>query len=345
MVGISYQDEESRTFAMLNGDLDYVKDPGDQNRIIYFDAMESGQPIRINVALSDGGVTNTIHFNRTFDDPVKAEVFASKDFRIGMSHAINRQEIIDIVFFGQTVPSQTAPLESSPLYNERLATQYLEYDVDLANEYLDKVLPDRDSAGFRLGPDGERFTIIFSISNDLSYGTNWVQIGELLVEQWKAVGIEVIINSMPDTQFIDNKDANNLEMTIYTGEGGAGLNAILDSRYFAPFGFFSMYGNGWFAWFIGSSTAVQVEPPQWAKDFRAEFEKVLMQPTQEGQIEQMRVVLEMAADEFWTIGLARPLPGYQPYHARLGGMPAEWIAGWIPGVQKIKYPEQWYIIQ
>jgi peptide/nickel transport system substrate-binding protein len=345
IVGTSYQDNEARTLAMLNGDLDYVKDPGDDNRIIYFDAVEAGQPLRINAAISDGGVTNTIHFNRTVDNPVKAEVFANKDFRIGMSHAINRQEIIDIVHFGQTVPAQASPLESSPLYNERLTNQYLEFDRDLANDYLDRVLPERDGDGFRLGSDGNRLSIVFSVSNNLSYGTNWVQIAELLIEHWRAVGVEVILNSMPDTQFIDNKKDNNLELTIYTGEGGAGVNAILDPRYFVPGGYFSMYGNGWHAWFVNSTDSVQVEPPQEIKDFRAAYEEVLAQPTQEQQIAKMREVLEMAADEFWTIGIARPVPGYQPYHARLGGMPDSWIAGWIPGVQKLKYPEQWFIRQ
>ena len=59
----------------------------------------------------------------------------------------------------------------------------------------------------------------------------------------------------------------------------------------------------------------------------------------------MKVILQMAADEFWVIGTARPGTGYQVYHSRLGNQPAEWIAGWIEGVQKITYPEQWYIME
>lgn len=343
VIGLSYQDAESRTFAMLNGDLDYVKDPGDENRIIYYEAMDAGKPIAINTPISDGASTQTIHFNRTVADPVKAEVFANKDFRIGMSYAINRPELIEIVYFGQGTPSQQGPLESSPLYNEQLATQYVEYDVDLANEHLDKVLPEKDAEGFRLGPDGARFTIVLSIANDLTYGTNWVQLGELLVEYWKAVGIEVILNSMPDTIFTENKKANEIEATIYTGEGGAGITAILDPRYYVPGEYFGLFGNGWYAWRIQATDSVQVEMPAEMQAWRAEYDKVLASPTQEAQIEQMKVVLQLAADEFPVIGLARPAPGYQPYHVRVGNMPDEWIVGWIEGVQKIKYPEQWYL--
>jgi len=343
-VGISYQDGESRTFAMLNGDLDIVKDPGDENRILYFDAMDSGKPLQINVGYSDGANSNTIHFNRTIDDPIKAEIFANKDFRIGMSYAVNRQEIIDIVHQGQGTPSQQGPLESSPLYNEQLATQYVDFDVDLANEYLDKVLPEKDSEGFRLGPDGQRLSIVFSVSNDLSYGTSWVQVAELLTQYWANVGVEVTLNSMPDVQFIENKRQNLIEATMYTGEGGAGITAILDPRYYVPGEYFGLYGNGWFAARTGAVDAVQVEMPDEIVQLRADYEtKVLTSPTQEAQIEAMKAILQAAADQFWVFGISRPGTGYQPFHARVQNIPNEWIVGWIEGVQKIMYPEQWYL--
>ncbi len=344
-VGISYQDAESRTFAMLNGDLDIVKDPGDENRILYFDAMDSGKPLQINTGISDGANSNTIHFNRTIADPVKAEIFANKDFRIGMSYAINRQEIIDIVHQGQGTPSQQSPLESSPLFNETLATQYADYDPALANEHLDKVLPEKDSDGFRLGPDGNRLSIVFSVSNDLSYGTNWVQTAELLTQYWAAVGVEVVLNSMPDVQFTENKAANEVEATMYTGEGGAGITAILDPRYYTPGEYFGMFGNGWYYSRVGAADAVQVEMPDEMVQLRAKYEAVLTAPTQDEQVAAMSEVIADAAEQFYVIGISRPGTGFQPFHARVRNLPEEWIVGWIEGVQKILYPEQWYLAE
>jgi peptide/nickel transport system substrate-binding protein len=346
IVGTSFQDAESRTFAMLNGDLDFVKDPGDDNRIVYHEAVEEGKPLYIRYNNSDGGTRLTIHFNRTVADPIKAEVFANKDFRIGMSYAIDREEIIDIAYDGQGVPSQAAPLESSPLYNEQLATQYAEYDVAKANEYLDKVLPDKDAQGFRLDNNGKRFAIVLSVSSDLSYGTNWVQVAELLTGYWKAVGIDVTLNAMPNDQFTVHKRDNNIEATVYTGEGGAGLTAIIDPRYYLPGEYFGMFGNGWYAWRVGATDSVQVEPPQAIKDLRTKFEnEVLGAPTQEEQIAAMKEILQIAADEFWVMGTARPGSGYYPFSTRLQNIPETWIDGWIEGVQKIIYPEQWYLAQ
>ena len=346
VLGYSYQDAESRTFAMLNGDVDYVKDPGADNRIIYFDAVDEGRPIAISTLYSDGGVNNTIHFNRNVHDPVLAEVFANKDFRIGMSYAINREELSEIVYFGMAEPAQASPLPSSPLYNERLATQYIEYDLDLANEYLDKVLPEKDGDGYRLGSDGERFSFVLEISNDLSYGTNWEQIGELLIGYWDAVGIKVTLNSQADTVFIEHREDNLLEATIYTGEGGAGITAILDPRYYIPGEYFGLFGNGWWAWRTNATASEQIEMPEEYQAIRTKYEnEVLGANNQEAQIAAMAEILEIAADEFWVIGTVRPIPEYQPYSTRLGNQPDEWIAGWIEGVQKISYPEQWYIIE
>jgi peptide/nickel transport system substrate-binding protein len=344
VLGVSYQDYESRTFAMLNGDIDALKDPASDNRILYFEAMDEGRPLHINFVQSDGANTNSIHFNRTTKDPVKAEIFANKDFRIGMSYAIDRAEVIEIVHQGLGEPAQVAPLPTSPLYNEQLATQYLAYDVDLANEHLDKVIPDKDGEGYRLTPEGDRLSIVLTVSNDLSYGTSWVQLAELLVEYWDAVGIEVILNSIPDTQFIEAKNANELEASIYTGEGGAGLNAILDPRYFVPASYFSIYGIGWYNWWADDPDLEAVEPPQWVKDYREKFQTEVQQAaSEEQQIAAMQEILQMAADEFWVIGISWPGRGYQPWSNRVGNLPEQWVGGWIPGVFKIMYPEQWYI--
>jgi len=135
IIGITYQDSEARTLAMISGDLDYIKDPAGGDRILFFDAADAGAPLKFSAPTSDGANTNSIHFNRNTPDAGLAEIFANKDFRIGMSYAINRPEIIEIVYFGQGTPAQIGPLESSPLYNEQLVNQYIEYDVEQANPH------------------------------------------------------------------------------------------------------------------------------------------------------------------------------------------------------------------
>ncbi len=73
-----------------------------------------------------------IALNLTHKDPVKRQIFQNQAFRIGLSYAINRQEIIDVVWVGQGEPFQAAPRPSSELYNEQLAKQYTEYSPQKA---------------------------------------------------------------------------------------------------------------------------------------------------------------------------------------------------------------------
>jgi peptide/nickel transport system substrate-binding protein len=343
--GFVFQDNESRTTAMANGDVDFIKDPGEDNRALFYDALDAGKPLQIITAVGDGGVTNTIHFNRTIEDPVKSEIFASKDFRIGMSHAINRPRIIETIHNGQGTPSQGGPLEDSPLYTPEYSNQYTDYNVDLANEYLDKVLPDKDAQGFRLDKNGKRLSIIFSVISDLSWGQHWVRMAELLVEDWAAVGVEVKLNPFPDGQTDALKKQNQWEAFIFSGEGGAGLTAILDPRYVVPGEYWGVYGNGWFYSRINDLTATQVEMPEHYKALRAKYENVLKATTEEEQVRLMREVIMDAAGEFYQIGIARPGEGYQPFHSRLGNIKDFWVAGWLPGVFKIMLPEQWYLKQ
>ena len=102
--------------------------------------------------------TCVISLNLTHKNETLREIFQNKDFRVGLSHAINRQEIIDAVYVGQGEPTQIGPRSDTPWFNETLTTQFTEYDVDLANEFLDKVLPDKNSDGFltpqELNPKG-----------------------------------------------------------------------------------------------------------------------------------------------------------------------------------------------
>jgi hypothetical protein len=108
------------------------------------------------------------------------------------------------------------------------------------------------------------------------------------------------------------------------------------------YGFFAL---GWYGWRVPDPTGktVAVEPPQWAIDARAKYDEAIAQPTEELQIEKMREVIQEANDRFYVIGIARPGVSYYPFHSRLGGIPDTWYDGWIEGMQKIIYPEQWFL--
>ncbi len=347
----SFQDDQSRTFAMMNGDLDFIKDPGEPNRELYYQAVDEGKPIRILNPTHDGGNTQSIHFNYNDKDPLKAQIFQDKNFRIGMSYALNREEIIEVIFKGQGEPAQVAPLESSPLYNEQLATQYIEYDVDKANEYLDKVLPDKDSEGFRVRPDdGKRFTILFTAQSDNAEGAHWVQLSEMFVKYWKEVGVDVQLDVVTGAVWDDSRRAtNDWDARVFHGaEGGTGITAIIDYRWHVPGDWNGFFCIGWHLWLANENAEempeLAVEPPDYVKQmYKDYYTKVAASADPAVQIAEMSKLLQQSADNFWLIGISRYPLDYQPISARLHNVPDSWLNGWLQGFTKILYPEQWYI--
>ena len=341
IVGTAYQNEETMLVDVLAGQYDTMANSTDEQRVLFFDNQDKSG-LNIYPTLSEGGVTTTVHFNMTH--PVLGDIFSQKDFRIGMSYAINREEIIDIVYFGQGVPRQISPMEDSPLYNEQLTTQYLDYDVDLANEYLDKVLPDRDADGWRINPaTGEKLDIVFTVQSG-DYGLRFTDVAELLKGYYATVGIDVIVEVVDNEVWAQRAEENSLEASIFTGEGGYGITAITDPRYYVPIQNQGVWGMGWALWYTDPNNEAAIEPPQEIKDHIAMYEKVLQAPTTEERLSLMAQVLQTAADNFWVLGISSPNPSYRPLSASLANIPDTWVDGWNPGGPAIVKPEQWYFV-
>ena len=342
VLGISYQDAETRSLAMLNGDLDYIQNPPGGDRALFVNAMRQGSPLRIFRTVSSGANSVVLQFNMTARDPVKRDVFSNKDFRIGVSHALDRDELRELFAEGQGWNAQIAPHPDSPLYNEQLANQYLAFDRNLANEYLDKVVPRRDSRGMRTDPDGNQFRFVLAVRDE---GHN-ARLGEVLVDYMREVGLDARLNAIPGGQFDELRKRNDLEVALSYGEGGAGLTAMLDPRNFVPGEFHGYYVNAYALWYINDPDAVGAEePPQWVIDARAQYEYAIALPTLEQQMAAMHEVLKVAADRFYHIGAYQGASGYQPVHSRVRNLPEAWYGGWIEGVTKLVYPEQWYLTE
>jgi peptide/nickel transport system substrate-binding protein len=82
------------------------------------------------------------------EDPVLRDIFQNKDFRIALSHAIDRKKINAIAFLDQGVIRSTMVVPDSAFYVPEVENIYTEYDPKKAAEYLDK-------AGLKMGPDGK----------------------------------------------------------------------------------------------------------------------------------------------------------------------------------------------
>ncbi|MBA2277547.1 MAG: hypothetical protein H0W06_07245 [Chloroflexia bacterium] len=292
-----------------------------------------------------------ISLNLTHPNGMKRGVFQNKDFRVGLSHAMNRQEIIDTVYVGQGQPFQVGPRPESPLYNERLATQYTEHNVALANQHLDKVLPEKNGDGIRLGPDGQPFFVQLEFVP--TYFAEWTPILELVQQYWRAVGIDLRLKPEERSLFEERRSGNQPEATVWEGEGG--LEAMLAPRWYFPSSIWSYFAIPWANWFtqgglrgevnVEESEGVVAEPSDAARQQMELYTQIEGTADPAEQARLMTQLLEIAADQFWCMGISLPIQGYGIRRTAFRNVPAPMLWAWEGQAPAATNPCQYFEAQ
>ena len=320
------QDPEVLLLRTLNGEVEFMNYYANalQNKAVLFDNMGQGD-YHFFDQIRDQAVTVALHLNWNTENEALREAFRNKDFRIALSHALNRQEIIDTVFVGQGIPYQIAPKPTSEYYNETLATQYAEYDVAKANEILDSLYPDKDANGIRLGPDGN--PIQFDMIVDATRFPAWIDVLELVEIYWEEVGIDMNIAGISGELLTERREANDYDATAGWSDGG--LATLLNPSFLFPSGIGSTFAPAWGAWYQPGNFGGEVEePPDDVKRQMELYDQVKATADLDLQRELMNEIIDIAIDRFWHIGVSLDMGQYgvvkNNYHNVPDAMPESW---------------------
>lgn len=320
-------DPETLVLQALAGEIDYQDRhiATLSNKAAFFDAQESAG-IKLTNRLNTNSNVMEISLNLNHSDPVKREIFNNKDFRVGLSYAINREELIDLVLVGQGEPWQAAPVESSPYYLERLAKQYTEYSPDLANQHLDAAgYAERDGDGIRLGPDGEPISFTIDV---ITVATDQIDMVNRIAQYWEAVGVKMIPNVLDRSLGQQRLEVLEHDANTWGAPGGVGYSTLLDPRNFLPIHGHSRYGYAWYQWYINPDGELAEEPPEMVRKQLDLYDQVQTTPDSAEQTRLMMEILEIAADNFYVIGISKPAPSYgvanQDMQNIMDWMPASW---------------------
>jgi peptide/nickel transport system substrate-binding protein len=334
-------DVETLVLSTIDGGIDMQsRHVGiEENRAVLTDNMQSGGYHFFETPSSFMN-TMVISLNLTHPDPVKREIFQNKDFRIGLSYAIDREQIISLVLYGQGIPYQTGPRPGSELYNEQLATQYTEYNVDLANEYLDKAgYTEFDEDGYRLGPDGKR--ISFTVDVITTYRYDWNLMVELVAQYWQRVGIEMQPNVVERDVLYERKAANQQDAVVWIGDGG--LGSILEPRYYFPYSNESNYAEAWQYWYNNPNDELAEEPPAPVQHQMELYGQIKLTADLDEQNALMGEILQIAADQFYAIGISLPPSGYGIVRDNFYNVPESMPDSWTYPNPAPTNPEQYFI--
>lgn len=283
--------------------------------------------------VSSGANQAGIAINLTHKDPVVRKLFSDKNFRIGLSHAINRPEIIELHYEGQGEPWQIAPRPEGPFYDEEMAKQYTEYNVNLANRHLDLAgITQRDGQRFRLMHDGRRVSIIVNTVDSAS-------ILERIRLYWAAVGVEMRPQTMDRSLFFERVSSNNFDAAIWFGDAGL-YDAIFFPRWWFPSEEYSFWAILWAHWYMGVEP--KEEPPATIRRQQELFNQVKAVPDPEQRVQLFNELLAINKELFPSIGLVLPGLGYGIKKTNFHNVPAP-----MGGSSPFPYPgtgnsEQYY---
>ena len=167
---------------------------------------------RVQLFKSYAGVDAGIGINQSYEGPA-GDLLKNKDFRIALSHALDREFMREVSFVGMGEIRNALPPLGHPHHpGAEYETLYTEYDVAKSNELLDRVMGPKDSEGFRTLPDGSRFDL--DVNGVDAFGP-FIDIAEQAAEFWKKVGIRATPWGGERSVFVANGTKNEQMVSIF----------------------------------------------------------------------------------------------------------------------------------
>jgi len=320
------QDVESLMLDALSGKLDIQERHIDslQNKPLLSKNMQKGG-YRLIELVNAGSQQVQIYLNLTHKDPKMREMFANKQFRQALSLGMNRKEIIELVYLGQSEPYQTGPRPGHPWYNEKLSRQFTNFDPKQANDILDKIgYNKRDAQKFRLRPDGQK--VFFSIDVIPTLYPDAVDTLELVKRHWAAIGVDIKVNTVERALYYTRGDSNEHDAATWPGPGG--LDPMLDARdYFAHHPQGSRYAIPWTLWYV-SGGKDGLEPPDSQKQRMKLYDAARATADLKKRGELMKQVFDLCADAFETVGVCLAVNSFGIAKNNLQNVPKSYPSAW-----------------
>ena len=298
LISQQVNDVEALTLKVLNGDIDYVRESTALVKLPLYKQNED--KAGFNVTLMDNHVDPTALFiNYTYDDENFRTVVRDLRFRQAVNYAINRQEIIDNVYFGL---AQLPTLVDS------------EYSPEKAEALLDDMgLDKKDADGYRIGPDGKTFVILLEHG---AWAPDIVPATELLAAHFKAVGLKLDVKQ-EDSSLVGTKQAaNEVQATVIWD-----VQPMWKDGTWTDYVPTNQWGPLWATWYNSGGTDGE-EPPDDIKQLYKDNEgRVAAVPNSPEDTALANDIYRILHDDLWIFPLAEKVNYAMISSKKLGNVP------------------------
>lgn len=294
-------DPEVRVGKILAGEASYA--PHFRNSFadypLYLANAEKGN-YQVLLFPTTNATDNGLYFNFGAKDEIVRNIFRSAGFRRALSLAINREEINEVLYFGQAVPRQAVVLPTASFYEEWWGKAYAQYDPETANGFLDEIgLNKRDAEGYRLRPDGK--TLVVEI---LTGGAGQIPLLELIKDYWKEVGIKVVIRQVQSSLWTALVWEGDYEVAMNTLDWASELMVWSTGlSHWTPAGGEPPFRNiYWTKWFQTEGKEGE-EPPEKVKELKKWIDDWSISSLGSKEYKELaKKIWNFLAEEVWVIG-------------------------------------------
>lgn len=275
------------------------------------------------------GAHVALYPNLNVADPVWRALNRDVRFRRALSLATNRREVNQVIYFGLALEGQNTVLPGSPLYRPEYRQAYAQFNLREANRLLDEIgLTRRDSRGIRLLPDGRPLEVIVETSGE---DNEQVDVLELVHDSWLQAGIKLYTRPSQRELFRNRVFSGQSMMTVWAGlENGLPTPAMSPEE-------------------LSPSMQVQLQWPRWGQFVETngqsgeaiddpaarELQRLAHEwrgaPNQAARELIWHRILQIHAEQVYTIGLVADVRQPVVVSNRLHNVPREGIFNWEPG--------------
>jgi peptide/nickel transport system substrate-binding protein len=337
-----FADTQALNLAAIAGEFDIQERHIQMNNYPVFKDQEKIGKYKVITWPTFGGADAVVMFNQTYKgDAEMGKLMATKEFRIALSHAVNRDQIKESVFLGLGEARQGVPAPWHPYYpGDEYAKKYTAFDLAKANKMLDDLgLSKKDANGIRLLPSGKPVTLEISVVP--AFGA-WPDVAQLIAKDWEKAGIKVIVQIRERALHFKMRDSNDLMTEIWNDDTTAFPftgNAKVDVRNSVILALGTLYGQ----WFNTKGKEGQEPTPEIKKII--ELIDHARTVGTEGQIKDAQELYKIWADQIYEIGIVGLTPmiqGVVVVNNKLKNVPAQLGNDWPLRTPGNARPEQFY---
>lgn len=301
------------------------------NDFTFLKASEQRSGYDVRLWRTVRGSQLALYPNLNASDPVWRKLLRDVRFRRATSLAINRHEINQVIYFGLCLEGNNSVLPDSPLYKENYRTAWASFDLAKANALLDEIgLTQRDNRGVRLLPDGRPLEIIVESAGE---NTEESDVLELIHDSWLKAGIKLFTKPSQREVLRNRVFAGETIMAIWFGYENGIPSADMSPEEFVPVHQQSFQWPKWGQFYETSGRAGEAVDMKLGEELLQLYRSWTLATNQSTREAIWRRILEIHAEQIYTIGLVAQVPQPVIISRRLRNVPEDGIYNWEPGAQ------------